>query len=349
LADGRVALALGRTWSDGTTHFVFEPLELLERLAVLVPRPRINMVLSHDVLAGHAKERAAAVGEPAGGESREGAAETLRRVRPAAQRSRPRRRLPPGASGCPRSHRWPGPPTSREATPAESGWAGHHPAPACAAPASRSAGLGWPSEQVVVIDSDLGQSGASATDREGFQKLVAEVGLGRAGIVLGLEVSRLARNSADGHRLIEICALTDTLIPDEDGVYDPAHFNDRLLLDLQGTRSGAELHVLRACLIGGILNKARRGELRCRLPVDLVYAGDGRAVLDPDKQVQETVLLLFSTFARTGSVHATIKYLRRQRLLFPTRIAAGARKGGADVGAAVSGAGRSSCFWPPRS
>jgi DNA invertase Pin-like site-specific DNA recombinase len=128
----------------------------------------------------------------------------------------------------------------------------------------RAVALGWPSERVIVIDSDLGQSGASAVDREGFQRLVAEVGMGRAGIVLGLEVSRLARNSTDWHRLLEICALSDTLILDEDGVYDPAHFNDRLLLGLKGTMSEAELHVLRARLRGGILSKARRGELRWR-------------------------------------------------------------------------------------
>ena len=131
--------------------------------------------------------------------------------------------------------------------------------------------LGWPTERVVVIDSDLGQSGASVADREGFQKLVTEVSLGRAGIVLGLEVSRLARNNADWHRLLEICALSDTLILDEDGLYDPSHFNDRLLLGLKGTMSEAELHVLRARLEGGIQSKARRGELKMRLPTGLVY------------------------------------------------------------------------------
>jgi DNA invertase Pin-like site-specific DNA recombinase len=124
----------------------------------------------------------------------------------------------------------------------------------------RAIQLGWTQEQIVVIDSDLGQSGASAVDREGFQYLVAEVGLGHAGIVMGLEVSRLARNSADWHRLLEICALTETLILDEDGLYDPAHFNDRLLLGLKGTMSEAELHVLKARLHGGILNKARRAQ-----------------------------------------------------------------------------------------
>ena len=190
----------------------------------------------------------------------------------------------------------------------------------------RAVALGWPNERIIVIDSDLGLSGASATDRQGFQKLVAEVGLGRAGIVLGLEVSRLARNSADWHRLLEICALSDTLILDEDGVYDPAHFNDRLLLGLKGTMSEAELHVLRARLRGGILNKARRGELRCPLPVGFVHTGV-RVVLDPDKQVQDSVRLLFQTFARTGAASATVKYFRQQGLLFPTRVAAGARKG----------------------
>ena len=154
---------------------------------------------------------------------------------------------------------------------------------------------------MIVIDADLGQSGASAVDRAGFQHLVADVGLGRAGIVLGLEVSRLARNSTDWHRLLEICALTDTLILDEDGVYDPAHFNDRLLLGLKGTMSEAELHVLGARLRGGILNKARRGELRGHLPVGFVYTADGRVALDPDTQVQESVRLLFQTFLRTGA------------------------------------------------
>ncbi len=110
----------------------------------------------------------------------------------------------------------------------------------------RALALGWSEDRIIVIDTDLGQSGASSADREGFQRLVAEVGVGHAGIVLGLEVSRLARNSTDWHRLLEICAITDTLILDEDGVYDPAHFNDRLLLGLKGTMSEAELHVLRA-------------------------------------------------------------------------------------------------------
>jgi hypothetical protein len=142
---------------------------------------------------------------------------------------------------------------------------------------------------------------------------VTEVGMGNAGIVLGLEVSRLARNSMDWHRLLEICALTATLICDEDGVYDPAHFNDRLLLGLKGTMSEAELHVLRARLQGGILNKAHRGELEMRPPVGLVYNDDGALVLDSDRQVQHCLRWLFATFARTGSACATVKLKRMPR------------------------------------
>ena len=181
----------------------------------------------------------------------------------------------------------------------------------------RAVGLGWPIEQVVVIDRDLGQSGTSAADREGFQQLVRDVGLGRAGLVMGLEVSRLARNSTDWHRLLEICALTETLISDEDGLYDPAHFNDRLLLGLKGTMSEAELHVLRARLRGGIVNKARRGELEMPLPVGFVYDAAGRVTLDPDQRVQDTIRAFFQTFRRTGSATATVKAFRDQQLLFP--------------------------------
>jgi DNA invertase Pin-like site-specific DNA recombinase len=187
--------------------------------------------------------------------------------------------------------------------------------------------LGWQPDQIVVIDTDLGQSGASATDRQGFQRLVTEVSLGRAGIVLGLEVSRLARNSMDWHRLLEICALADTLILDEDGVYDPAHFNDRLLLGLKGTMSEAELHVLRARLQGGILNKARRGELFVRPPIGFAYDALGRVVLDPDQQIQHTIRLLFDTFQRTGSAMATVREFRNTGVLFPRRIHSGPGKG----------------------
>ncbi len=191
----------------------------------------------------------------------------------------------------------------------------------------RAAALGWPMERIIVVDSDQGHSGASVADREGFQKLVAEVGMGRAGIVLGLEVSRLARNNSDWHRLLEICALADTLILDEDGVYDPKNFNDRLLLGLKGTMSEAELHVLYARMRGGILSKARRGELAVRLPVGLVYDDKGEVILDPDTQVQQSLRLLFATFRREGSVWAAVKSIRRQGLLFPKRLFSGPRKG----------------------
>ena len=191
----------------------------------------------------------------------------------------------------------------------------------------RAIALGWQAEHVIVIDGDQGHSGASAADRKGFQKLVAEVGLGRAGIVLGLEVSRLARNCSDWHHLLEICGLTGTLILDEDGLYDPANFNDRLLLGLKGTMSEAELHVLRARLQGGIRNKARRGELRMPLPVGLLYDTRGQVILDPDKQVQQTLRTFFQVYQREGSALAVVKYFNRNDLTFPRRLRGGANKG----------------------
>src|SRR5438477_3503509 len=191
----------------------------------------------------------------------------------------------------------------------------------------RAVALGWPPDRIVVIDSDLGQSGASAADREGFQRLVTDVSLGRVGIVLGLEVSRLARNSTDWHRLLELCALTDTLILDEDGLYNPASFNDRLLLGLKGTMSEAELHVLRARLIGGQRAKASRGELEMKLPVGLVNNGTGKVVLDPDVQVQSAVGTFFETFRRTGSATSTVRSFREQGLLFPRRVSCGPHQG----------------------
>lgn len=190
----------------------------------------------------------------------------------------------------------------------------------------RAVALGWPVERVHVIDTDLGQSGATA-DRVGFQRLITEVGLGRAGIVLGLEVSRLARNSTDWHRLLELCALSDTLILDEDGLYDPAHFNDRLLLGLKGTMSEAELHVLRARLRGGIMSKAKRGELRGPLPIGFVYGPNDAVVLDPDAQVQQAIRLFFTTYRRTGSMLAAVKEFRTHDLAFPRRVKRGPRIG----------------------
>lgn len=191
----------------------------------------------------------------------------------------------------------------------------------------RAVALGWPIERIHVIDSDLGMSGAQAAGRDGFQHLVTEVAMGHAGIVFGLEVSRLARNNADWHRLLELAALSHTLICDEDGVYDPAHFNDRLLLGLKGTMSEAELHVLKSRLQGGILNKARRGELEIALPVGLVYGPNGRVCLDPDRQIQDTVRLVFESFREAGSACAVLRRMRAQHILFPRRIARGIGKG----------------------
>ena len=165
---------------------------------------------------------------------------------------------------------------------------------------SRATALGWRDDQIIVIDSDQGESGASASWRQGFQRLVSDVGMGRAGIVMGLEVSRLARNNADWHRLLEICALADTLILDEDGVYDPASFNDRLLLGLKGTMSEAELHIIKARLRGGILNKVRRGEYRCPLPTGFAYDEAGAVALDPDTQVREFDRLFLRDFLAAG-------------------------------------------------
>lgn len=196
----------------------------------------------------------------------------------------------------------------------------------------RAVALGWDAQQIVVIDSDLGQSGASAADREGFQKLVTEVGLGRAGIVLGLEVSRLARNSTDWHRLIELCALTNTLILDEDGVYDPGQFNDRLLLGLKGTMSEAELHILRSRMRGGILNKARRGELAIPLPAGFLYDGNQRVILDPDQQVQQSIRQVFGAFRRSGSSLGVVREFRNKQWKFPVRTPKGPRPGDLEWG-----------------
>jgi DNA invertase Pin-like site-specific DNA recombinase len=191
----------------------------------------------------------------------------------------------------------------------------------------RAVALGWPLERVHVIDCDLGKSGSQSAGRDGFQKLVSEVALGKAGLVMGLEVSRLARNSADWHRLIELCSLAGALILDEDGIYDPANFNDRLLLGLKGTMSEAELHFLKARMRGGMINKARRGELEMRPPIGLVYRDDGVLILDPDTEVQAAMRLVFDTFEKTGSAMQTTKIFREQGLLFPRRIRTGLGNG----------------------
>ena len=191
----------------------------------------------------------------------------------------------------------------------------------------RAVTLGWPEGKIHVIDVDQGHSGASAADRAGFQHLVAEVSLGRAGIVLGLECSRLARDSADWQQLVKICAHTDTLILDEDGLYDPAIFNDRVLLGMKGQISEFELHFLRARMRGGILAKARRGELALDLPAGLVRDGHGQVALDPDAEVRHAVQLLFGTFTATGSAFGVVRAFREQQLTFPARHHRGPRRG----------------------
>jgi DNA invertase Pin-like site-specific DNA recombinase/DNA-binding transcriptional MerR regulator len=191
----------------------------------------------------------------------------------------------------------------------------------------RATALGWPAERIHVIDVDQGHSGASAADREGFKHLVAEVSLGRAGIVLGLECSRLARNNADWHRLLEICAYNDTLICDEDGLYDPTTFNDRLVLGMKGQISEAELHFLRARMQGGLLAKARRGELRTRLPIGLVHDHADNVTLDPDAGVRGAVALLLDTFTATGSARAVVKAFTAAGLRFPGRHLVGPHAG----------------------
>ena len=193
-------------------------------------------------------------------------------------------------------------------------------------------------DEIVVVDGDLGHTATAAGDREGFERVVTEVGMGRVGMVLGLEVSRLARNSSDWHRLLEICALADTLILDEDGVYNPKEFNDRLLLGLKGQMSEAEIYVMKARLHGGILSKALRGELQVPLPTGLVYDTQNRVQLDPDKQVQESLTFLFTTFDRTGSATATMKAFRKQRAPLSPTCTQGSTEGGIDLGTPPSSA-----------
>jgi DNA invertase Pin-like site-specific DNA recombinase len=182
----------------------------------------------------------------------------------------------------------------------------------------RAAALGWPTDRVVVIDEDLGLSGATAHQRNGFARMAAEVALTHVGIILGLEVSRLARNNADWYRLLDLCAMTDTLIGDADGVYHPSLFNDRLLLGLKGTMSEAELHVLRARLDGGIRNKAARGELRRGLPVGFVWGeADGEILIHPDDAVTGAVRAVFDRFQEFGSARRVWLWFRSEGLSFP--------------------------------
>jgi DNA invertase Pin-like site-specific DNA recombinase len=187
--------------------------------------------------------------------------------------------------------------------------------------AAKARDLGWPDERIVVIDEDLGLSGSGSTARSGFARLTSEVALARVGLVLGLEVSRLARNNAEWYRLIDLAGFTDTLIGDSDGLYHPAVFNDRLLLGLKGTMSEAELYILRARLNGGIQNKAARGELRRGLPVGLVWGEtDGEVRLHPDEAVVAAIRCVFDRFAEMGSARRVWLWFRSQGFQFPLQM-----------------------------
>jgi len=187
--------------------------------------------------------------------------------------------------------------------------------------------LGWSANMIRILDRDLGVSGTQMADREDFQVIVADVSMRKVGAVISLEASRLSRSNTDWYRLLELCAYTDTLIIDEDGIYNPADFNDQLLLGLKGTMSQAELHFIHARLQGGRLNKAQKGELRSPLPVGFVYDDDGRTVFDPDREVRDSVLLLFDSFRQTGSAYGVVHRFSKQGLKFPKRAYGGVWSG----------------------
>jgi DNA invertase Pin-like site-specific DNA recombinase len=183
----------------------------------------------------------------------------------------------------------------------------------------RAVQLGWAAESVVIVDEDQGRSGQSAAGRSGFAYLLSEVALNHVGIILGLETSRLARSNKDWHQLLDVCAIFQTLLADQDGVYDPTHYNDRLLLGLKGTMSEAEIHLLRNRMYEGLLNKARRGAVYNHPPIGYVKASDGRFALDPDEQAQHVVRLIFEQFERQGTVCGLLRWLVRHQVLVPVR------------------------------
>lgn len=191
----------------------------------------------------------------------------------------------------------------------------------------KAIGLGWEENQIVILDRDLGQSGAQSTQREDFKKLVAEVCMEKVGAVFALEASRLCRSCDDWHRLIKICSLTNTLIVDDDGIYDPADFNDQLILGLKGTMSQAELHVMKGRLLKAKLNKAQKGELRFNLPVGFCYDDFGCIIPDVDAEVRGAVKLLFSTFQKVGSAQGVAREFTKNNLKFPKRAYGGIWKG----------------------
>jgi DNA invertase Pin-like site-specific DNA recombinase len=183
----------------------------------------------------------------------------------------------------------------------------------------RAVGLGWPRDRIHVIDEDLGKSGSGKADRQGFQKLIAEIGLGNAGLVISLDASRLARNNRDWHQLLELCSLFGVLIADGERLYDPCAYHDRLLLGLSGIMSEAELHQIRLRLHQGERQKAARGELRLPLPAGLAYSRSGDVILNPDEEVQARLRFVFATFRDLQSARAVMRYLRRHGLGLPVR------------------------------
>lgn len=191
----------------------------------------------------------------------------------------------------------------------------------------RAVQLGWSGIQVEVIDEDQGCSGTTVEGRPGFQRLLAEIGLDHVGIVLGIEMSRLARSNKDWHQLLELCAIFRTLLADQDGLYDPTDYNDRLLLGLKGTMSEAELHILQGRMHQALLNKARRGDFSMQPPVGYVRLPAGGFGFDPDEQAQDTIRLIFDQFDRLGSVRRVLRYLHQQDIKLPVRPHAGPNKG----------------------
>src|SRR5205085_9231132 len=193
--------------------------------------------------------------------------------------------------------------------------------------AHRAADLGWAADRILVIDEDQGRSGSTAEGRLGFQRLLAQVSLDHVGLILGLEMSRLARSCKDWHQLLELCAIFRTLLGDQDGLYDPTDPNDRLLLGLKGTMSEAELHVLRGRLRQGLLNKVRRGEVFLLPPIGYVRSPQGGIELDPDEEVRGTVSHVFELFDRLGSARAVTKALLDQRVSLGVRLVSGPQRG----------------------
>jgi DNA invertase Pin-like site-specific DNA recombinase len=193
--------------------------------------------------------------------------------------------------------------------------------------ADRAVALGWTTDRITTIDDDLGKSGQSIEGRPGFQRLLAEVALDRVGLILGLEMSRLARSNRDWHQLLELCARFRVLLADADSIYDPADHNDRLLLGLHGMMSEAELHVLKERMYQGKLNKARRGALMGLPPIGYIRLASGEWAIDPDERVQTTVRLIFDQFDREATLHGLLRYLVHHGIRIPVRPGGGPNRG----------------------